>query len=266
MCHRWLARYRKRFGEVRAVFQNAADHAAARIARPDLDEGLHPRRVGSANHARKIHRGQRLRFNRIRSGVGIGRVGTAPGGAVKLDIRRRGGGRVVQRAIPGAHRMRQLAMHRAHALQCKPVATQCRDHLIDLAAVTTDHAFIRAVDDEHIHALACANRSTHRVNAAIDHAGDPLDRLLRRQVPAAAQYIRHAGQIMGKQRRSTQTLQHRIALAPGTQREQRGRFAQAVADGGSGGDAEAHREISHHRAERDLAANQRAMVSQRRRG
>ena len=206
---------------MRAVFQNTADHAAARIARPDLDEGLHPRRVSRADHARKIDRSERLRFNCIRSGIVIGRVGASPRSAVKLDIGRRSGGRVVQRTVRRAHRMRQFAMHRAHALQCEPVAAQCRNHFVHLRAVTADHAFIRAVDDEHVDALTRADRTAHRLDTTIHHAGDPLDILLPRQLPGAPQYVRHASQIMREQRRGTQALQHRIALPPGAQREQR---------------------------------------------
>ena len=199
MRHRWLARHRKRLGEMRAVFQNAANHAAARITRPDLDKGLHPRRVGRADHAWKIDRGQRLRFNRIGGGVIIGRVGAAPGSAVKLNLSGRSGGRVVQRAVGAAHRMRQFAMHRAHALQRKPVAAQRRDHFINLHAVTADYAFIAAVDDDHVHAAARANRAAHRLDPAIHHAGDPRNALLRRQLPGGAQYVRHTSQIMRKQ-------------------------------------------------------------------
>ena len=200
MCDGRLPRHRQRAREVRAARENFADHAAARIARADLDKSLHTGRVGGADHARKIHRAERLRFNRIGRRLLIGRVGTAPGATVELHIGRRCRLEMMQRAIGLAHRMRQLAMHRADTLQRKPMTTERRHHGFDFNAVAADHTLIRRVDDQHVDAFARANDSTHLIERTIHHAGDPLYRLLRRQLPALAQYFGRTRQIAREQR------------------------------------------------------------------
>ena len=59
-----------------------------------------------------------------------------------------------------------------------------------------------------------------------------------------------------------QPLQHGVALAPRAHGDQRRRFAQAVADRRGRSQAKACGEVSHHRTERNLSADQPTMIGQ----
>ena len=65
MRYRCGASYCQRLCKMRPVPENLANHAAARIARADLDKRVHAGRVGGANHAWKINRALRLRLDGV---------------------------------------------------------------------------------------------------------------------------------------------------------------------------------------------------------
>ena len=153
-------------------------------------------------------------------------------------------------------------MYRAHALQREPVAGEFRDDSLDRSALAADDAFVGAVDDEQVDALPAADRGRKRFLRAVDHAADPLGLLALGKIPASPQHFRFAREIVREQGRAHESLQHGVALAPGAHGEERGGFAQAVADRRGRPDAEAQGEIGHHGAERQLAANQGAMVGE----
>ena len=153
----------------------------------------------------------------------------------------------MQFAIGLAQRARELAMHRADSLEREPVAVQRSDNFRGCAAIAADDTFIRCVRDEEIDVLAFCDGGAHRVRRTVHHAGDPF---------------RPARQVAREERRITQPIQHFVALPPHAQREQRGGFAEAVADRGIRPDAEVRRKVRDHAAEADLAADQGAMVGE----
>ena len=261
MRHRRRAGDRERFREVWPVLENLADHPAARIARADFDESLHTRRIGGANHARKINRAQCLRFNRICRRLAIRRVGAAPGATVELNIGARLCLEAVQLAVCTLHRAQQFAVHRTHTLQGEPVASEHGHDFFDHHPVAANHAFVRGIDDQHVDTLKSRDGRTHLVYRTIHHAGDPLDRLCRRQLPEPPQHLRRAGEVACEQGRSVQALEHGVALAPGAHRKQRGRFTQAVTNRRGRLDAKARRQIGNLCAKSHLTADQCAMVA-----
>ena len=181
------------------ILENLADHAAAGVARADFDERSYPCGVGRADDARKVDRVQGLSFDRVCGRIAIRYVGSAPGAAVELEVRRWFRIEAVQLAVSLAHRAREIAMHGADALQRKPVAADRRDDLVDRCAITADHALIGGVHDKQIHALLPADRRAHGLGGAVDHSGDPFDVPAFRQLPKAAQHLRLAGEVMREQ-------------------------------------------------------------------
>ena len=146
--HAAHARHARRTREMRTPLQNAADHATARTARPHFQKQPRAIRIRRIHRFLKIQSAKRLRQNRIRRRLSRHRVCATPRPAVKTHARRRLRRKQMQIAIRLRHRLRDLAMHRRHPRDRKPLAAEVRHHAPDLRELAADHAFARRVHDQ----------------------------------------------------------------------------------------------------------------------
>ena len=166
----------------------------------------------------------------------------------------------MQFAIRLQHGLEQVAVNGAHAVEREEVAAEFRHKRTHLLRVAADDAFARRVDDEDVGAREPGHRGADFLGGPVHKAGLPRDGLVGGQLPCEAERLGFAGQVLGEQGRGGDAGEHFIACRPRAEGEEARAFAEAVADGGVGLEAERNGDVADKCAERDLPADRRALV------
>ena len=205
---------------MRLTLQNAADHAAAGIARTHLEEKSHAVGISLFDNLGVINSVQCLAEDHIGGAARSDPVALTKGAAVEGNPLRRSHGEGMQIAVCFCHLFGNFTMNRRHAAQREKMAIDFLNQCFHLLSIATNHTFPVSIDNQQVSLLLTDQCLFHLCCGHIDKTEYPVDLFTLFKTPDLTCRLAFTGEVLSEKRRFTESLRHAITILPGTKREE----------------------------------------------